>query len=294
MRREERPRRHLKDFAQQAEGRSSELQLLTETSEARVVEESSLAALTAGLQGKLTATEVVEGALEAITEFLGAPVGAVYVLEEDKKLHRYASRALPPEADNTESICTRRRQRRPGGPLPQTLLQVTLPDGSYPVAFGFGSASSQQVVTFPLIASDELTGVLELCLLAALSEVQTRWLEKAAEITATSLRFAQEDSVREQAEERTRLILESSGEGIFGLDAEGRATFANPAACELLGFAPEELINQTAHRLIHHSHADGSPYAIEESPMRAAFTTGVATTIDDEVPVAQGGKRHPR
>ena len=272
----------LKDFAQQAEGRSSELQLLTETSEARVVEESSLAALTAGLQGKLSATEVVEGALEAITEFLGAPVGAVYVLEEDKKLHRYASRALPPEADTLRVFALG------AGSVGQAALSRkpsfnTLPDGSYPVAFGFGSASSQQVVTFPLIASDELTGVLELCLLAALSEVQTRWLEKAAEITATSLRFAQEDSVREQAEERTRLILESSGEGIFGLDAEGRATFANPAACELLGFAPDELINQTAHRLIHHSHADGSPYAIEESPMRAAFTTGVATTIDDEV-----------
>jgi PAS domain-containing protein len=89
---------------------------------------------------------------------------------------------------------------------------------------------------------------------------QSRWLEKAAEIAASALRFAQETSVRKEAEERTRLILESTGEGLFGLDTDGRATFVNPAVCEMLGFKPEELVGQAVHNLIHHSRSDGEHY----------------------------------
>ena len=46
------------------------------------------------------------------------------------------------------------------------------------------------------------------------------------------------------SEERNRLILESSSEGIFGVDRSGTITFVNPAATRLLGYAPEELIGQ--------------------------------------------------
>ena len=272
----------LKEYARQTELRTEELQHLTEASEARAGEESSLAGLTSQLQGKLMVGEVAERALESITEFLGAPVGAIYVLEEDNKLHRYAAQALPPEAESlitfalgTSSVGQVARSRR--------LTLHTPPEGTYPITFGFGSTSAHQIITCPLVASDELAGVVELCLLTDLSDVQSRWLEKAGEIVAASLRFAQETSVREQAEERTRLILESSGEGIFGLDTEGRATFVNPAACEMLGYEPDELIGQPTHTLIQHSNADGSPYPVEDCPMSAACTTGVVTTIDDEV-----------
>ena len=49
------------------------------------------------------------------------------------------------------------------------------------------------------------------------------------------------------SEERSRLILESSAEGIFGTDIEGGITFVNPAACRMLGFSAEELIGQPSH-----------------------------------------------
>ena len=53
------------------------------------------------------------------------------------------------------------------------------------------------------------------------------------------------------SEERSRLILESSAEGIFGTDTEGRITFLNPAACRMLGFSAEELIGQPSHATFH-------------------------------------------
>jgi PAS domain S-box-containing protein len=85
-----------------------------------------------------------------------------------------------------------------------------------------------------------------------------------------------------QAEERNRLILDSSSEGIFGVDTEGRIGFVNPAACRMLGFTQEELIGQESHALIHHHRPDGSEYPPEECPMFAAYKHGRASRIDDE------------
>ncbi len=63
------------------------------------------------------------------------------------------------------------------------------------------------------------------------------------------------------------LLLGSAGEGIFGLDVQGRARFANPAAASLLGYTVEELQGQSIHELIHARHADGRPYPVSECPV---------------------------
>jgi two-component system sensor histidine kinase/response regulator len=84
------------------------------------------------------------------------------------------------------------------------------------------------------------------------------------------------------SEERTRLILESTAEGIFGVDTEGRIGFVNAAACRLLGFAAEEMIGQQSHKLIHHHRPDGGDYPVEECPMLAAYKRGETSRIDNE------------
>ncbi len=94
---------------------------------------------------------------------------------------------------------------------------------------------------------------------------------------------AQRTSELAQAEERNRLILDSSSEGIFGLDTEGRISFVNPAACRMLGFTPGELVGQLSHPLIHHHRSDGSEYPVERSPMRAAYAHGEPSRIDNEL-----------
>ncbi len=85
------------------------------------------------------------------------------------------------------------------------------------------------------------------------------------------------------SEERSRLILESSAEGIFGTDTEGRITFVNPSGCQMLGFTAEELIGQPSHATFHHHRPDGSEYPKEQCPMYAAYMQGKASRIDDEV-----------
>ena len=96
-------------------------------------------------------------------------------------------------------------------------------------------------------------------------------------------RLAAEADLRRAAEERTRLTLDSAGDGIIGVDEQGRATFVNHAAERMLGYTEAEMLGRPIHLLIHHSHADGSPYPAEECPMRAAFTDGEVHRIDEEV-----------
>jgi PAS domain S-box-containing protein len=79
------------------------------------------------------------------------------------------------------------------------------------------------------------------------------------------------------------LILDAAGEGIYGLDCEGRTTFGNAATKEILGWQPREVIGHKAHDLHHHSHPDGSPYPRTECPIYAALKDGEVHRVDDEV-----------
>ena len=63
-------------------------------------------------------------------------------------------------------------------------------------------------------------------------------------------------------------VLESIGDGIYGLDLEGRVTVVNPAAAGMLGYQPEELLGRKMHDLVLHSHADGTPYPESTCPIR--------------------------
>lgn len=80
-----------------------------------------------------------------------------------------------------------------------------------------------------------------------------------------------------------QLILDSAGEGIYGLDSDGRITFSNAAANQMLGWKLEDVKGQAAHDVHHHSHADGSPYPLDDCPIYAALRDGEVHRVDDEV-----------
>ncbi len=80
-----------------------------------------------------------------------------------------------------------------------------------------------------------------------------------------------------------RMILESTGEGIYGIDPRGACTFVNRAAARLLGAEPADLVGKDFHKLCHHSHADGTPYPEEDCPTHEAFVDGVGSRTEDEV-----------
>ncbi|NUN07753.1 MAG: PAS domain S-box protein [Ignavibacteriaceae bacterium] len=95
------------------------------------------------------------------------------------------------------------------------------------------------------------------------------------------------------AEERSRSLLHSVGEGIFGTDRNGYITFINPAVEALLGFSREEIMGNKSHGLFHHHYADGSDYPIEKCPMYLSLTTGQSYRIDNEVLWKKDGTSFP-
>jgi len=85
------------------------------------------------------------------------------------------------------------------------------------------------------------------------------------------------------AEEQTRLILDAAGDGIFGVNREGRLYFINTSAEYMLGWTAAELLGQNVHDFIHHARADGSPYPLEECPMCSAYQDGMTAHVKNEI-----------
>lgn len=96
-----------------------------------------------------------------------------------------------------------------------------------------------------------------------------------------------------KAEEKSRLLLESTGEGICGLDLTGRCSFINQAALVLLGYQREELLGQNLHELIHYRYPDGDPYPADQCPIYRALQTGQGCRVDDEYLCRKNGTLLP-
>ena len=79
---------------------------------------------------------------------------------------------------------------------------------------------------------------------------------------------AQKVEARESAiapqDQPWQALLDSAGEGIWGVDLEGRCTFVNRAALRMLGFTLDELVGKVMHEKVHHHYPDGRPYPREE------------------------------
>ena len=87
----------------------------------------------------------------------------------------------------------------------------------------------------------------------------------------------------EKANRKIKLVLDSAGEGICGLDLDGNTTFVNAKAEQILGYKEEELLGKLQHTLIHHSKQDGSPYPHQDCPIYAALRDGEVHRESEEV-----------
>ena len=79
------------------------------------------------------------------------------------------------------------------------------------------------------------------------------------------------------------LLLESTGEGIFGIDLAGCCTFINRAGAEQLGWPAGEVLGKNMHQLAHHSHDGGAHYPESLCPIFNAFRKALPCRIDSEV-----------
>ncbi|UCE88937.1 MAG: PAS domain S-box protein [Pseudomonadota bacterium] len=105
---------------------------------------------------------------------------------------------------------------------------------------------------------------------------------------ARVLRYAIErkrtDAALRASEARVGLLLDSVGEGMFGVDLDGKCTFVNPACLRMLGYASSiDLLGKFMHALTHHTRADGTPCPEEECRIYRTFREGRGCHVDNEI-----------
>jgi two-component system sensor histidine kinase/response regulator len=265
---------------------------------------TSAAELMGELQGATSLSQFGERLLSGLVPILGGGVAACYVFEENPgQLRRIAAYGLAEGADSANAFgvgqglvgqCARERK---------TVTLTNLPPDYLRISSGLGSAAPIQSVALPLLSQDTLLGAVEVASFRAFNSKEQALLDELLPVVALSLDVLQRNlrtqellaQTQEQArqltaqqeqikasEDRFRLILESTAEGIFGVDTEGNISFINPPACRMLGFATEELIGKNPHLTFHHHYADGRTYPMEECPMYAAHKQGTPGNSDDE------------
>jgi PAS domain S-box-containing protein len=100
-------------------------------------------------------------------------------------------------------------------------------------------------------------------------------------------------SENNKLKKQLELIVNSAGEGIFGLDSQGNVTFLNMAASIMLGWEPEDLIGKSHHDLVHHTHADGAPYPEAQCPIYMAYKDGAVHYKSDDLFWTKSGESFP-
>lgn len=97
----------------------------------------------------------------------------------------------------------------------------------------------------------------------------------------------------EEASARTTLLLESVGEGIYGLDLKGNITFINPAAAKMLRWDVRTAVGQPMHQIVRHTRDDGTPFPDGTSPIHASLKDGSACSATDDLFWAIDGTSFP-
>jgi diguanylate cyclase (GGDEF)-like protein/PAS domain S-box-containing protein len=212
---------------------------------------------------------------------------------------------------SAETVAALDRCLRPDNPV---LERIVGPHGRFPCADPEepssgpggsplrGGLSAGFFALLPLWAGRRQAGAMALFADAAddFQEDAVDLLDAVAEDVSFALLGMEQEEHRQRAEEaleqlarRHEMMLRAAGEGFFGLDTDGRTTFANAAAARMLGHPPEELLGRSQHELIHHTRADGTPYPREECPMFRAAKEGTVQQGADEVFWRKDGTSFP-
>ncbi len=122
--------------------------------------------------------------------------------------------------------------------------------------------------TFNMLA-DEVSGLVR--------DLEKKVRKRTSELENTN-------DILAENRENLKLILDSTAEGIYGIDTEGNCTFCNRSALKMLGYSDHsELMGKNMHDLIHHTKRDGTPFAKEECRIMQSFLNGKSTYTEDEI-----------
>lgn len=107
----------------------------------------------------------------------------------------------------------------------------------------------------------------------------------------TRRKKAEESVVR--LSHQNALILDAAGEGIFGLDLEGRTTFVNATAARMLEWSAAELIGKPLARLLYRLHDEATECVSDPLCLSAAIRDGAVHRVQNDVFTRKSGAPFP-
>lgn len=230
------------------------------------------------------ASELARAALSSRNHFnFGGPVDIGWIAG-------YAAFALaarcpdPPSEPNT-------------GPAEVSVADATWtpPQVSSSLTFGaFLIAALLRVIRLPETGSSALNSAIWIAVLLAVTIRQALLI-----IDNESLRRDLERRVADRTSDLQSLtrtsqtMLDSVGDGIYGVDPTGRITFANPSTVKMLEFTESDLIGAQAHDLFHAPAVDGTQFPYPNCYIAEAIRQGSVTTAEEDIYRRHDGRLIP-
>jgi PAS domain S-box-containing protein len=290
----ERQRQDLADHQDELEGQKHELEGALSSLEERNRHIELLKRFGDHLAAADSVQSVGAAALREMADASGCEVGAAYVLDPDVDVYLPVARRGLERADLAAAL-------QPGEGLAGRALAerravaVDHDETTMTVAGLAQRAAARHELHVPILHGERTVGVISLGRLQdrGFSERDLRLVGDLAERAGVD--WAQALATRQlgRTAHELQALLETTDQGVYGVDTTGQITLVNRAALEMTGFTREEMVGGSSHRLLHHTRADGAPYPEEECPVHATLLSGEGARIGDEVFWRRDGTSFP-
>ena len=291
----ERHREELEDQRSEVEAQRDELEAALTSVEERTERIERLRRFGDRLAGEGSAESVGAATLAGIADAGGCDVGAAYLLDDLESdtfvpvAWRGVDRgALPLVVKPGEGLAGRVLAER-------RRLSVSYGEASMRTRGLAGRRAPAHELHLPILHGERVLGVISVGRLHDLpfSDADMVLMSDLAERAGVDWAQALATSELQRTAEELGALLETTDEGVYGIDTAGEITLINRAALEMTGFSREELLGHNSHALLHHTHEDGSPYPEPDCPVRLALQNGEGVRITDEVFWRKDGSSFP-
>lgn len=229
----------------------------------------------------LLASHYVQPLLEVVLEAMDADGGAIFLADDaGQQLLPAALVGVTGEPAAIPLSKSSFLARVASSDEPVYLVDARRADGS------LGGSGLRSLLGLRLQPGSVLLGVIYLGMrqVRLFEPRQKRYFEMLADALSRIIERITLVEASRQAQQRMQLVLDSTAEGIYGIDRDGRCTFANRACLRLLGYGrAEDLLGQPMHALIHHTRPDGTPFPAEECPLMAVVSGSNVVELDGDL-----------
>ncbi|WP_422136997.1 MULTISPECIES: response regulator [unclassified Endozoicomonas] len=143
------------------------------------------------MRGEQELSEVCKNIVSYLARYLDMQTGAMYVMDDEKRLQLMASYAWKKRQQSKNSFEIGEGLVGQAAMEKQAIELTSIPENYIKIESGLGSTSPKVIITVPLVYEGEVKGVLEFALIRELTDEQRGFLEDALESVAIGINSAQ-------------------------------------------------------------------------------------------------------